>query len=44
VYRPTEEEERAVVSPGKKSGGIGIKGERLEKGVNKWLKRLDKGW
>jgi len=44
VYRPTEEEERAVVSPGKKPGGIGIKGERLEKGVNKWLKRLDKGW
>jgi len=44
VYRPTPEE-AVGWSFGKTQGKQGgVKVDRLEKGVNKWLKRLDKGW
>jgi len=54
VYRPTPEETGGVggfkaMGPTKgktdaTSGKLEVKVDRLEKGFNKWLKRLDKGW
>jgi len=54
VYRPTPEDMGGAggfkamgPTKGKKEatpGKLEVKADRLEKGVNKWLKRLDKGW
>lgn len=48
VYRPTEAEGRhgqhrpSEAGPGQQPGKLEQRADRLEKGVNKWLKKLDK--
>lgn len=48
VYRPTEAEGRhghhrpSEAGPGQQPGRLEQRADRLEKGVNKWLKKLDK--
>ena len=48
VYRPTESEGRRAhqkqpeAGPGQQTGSLEQKADRLEKGVNKWLKKLEK--
>ncbi|KAI9879734.1 MAG: hypothetical protein M1830_007519, partial [Pleopsidium flavum] len=49
AYRPTEDEGRShshhrpsVAGPGQQPGRLEQRADKLEKGVNKWLKKLDK--